>query len=330
MILRFFKNSQPVSFIIIFVLSIGFWAAGWLNNSSLIIVNPMPLYHLLLWVISPLPLWFAGFLGLILVNLQMFHLNKIVAKHEILYKSSHLPALFYLFLTAIIPAFTSFHPVIVVNTIMLFALDKIFRIYKNTSPQPLIFDACFLIAASSLFYLPTALFFVFFIIGLIILKSTNIKDWLIGFTGFLAPYLFVFTWYFLTDSLDELKAKYTFTLLTGFINLNGLILSGQIFTVSMLVLLTVLSLLKFRANYYKNIIRSRRFHQVLFVYMVVGFASLALTQSEEPSRFIILVIPFAVLFSYYFLTIKKLWWSELLFWVLSSIIIFNYVYPIIL
>ena len=329
MILGIFRNSQPLSFIIITALTIGFWLAGWLTDSSIIIINPMPLYHLFLWMISPFPIWFAGIIGLVLVNLQVLYFNQIAEKHEILYKNSYFPAWFYFMLCVLIPAFTSFHPIVIANTLLLFVIDKIYKIYKNPSTNSMIFDACLLISIASLFYLPAVVFYLFFAVSLIILKTTKFKDWIIALTGSITPYLLVFVWYFLTGDLDELSAKYELTSMINWLHFSRITFPEYKITTGLIAIIFILSLLKLRSNYFKNVIRIRRYHQVLFIYLVFGVFTLTISTSEEVIRFSILIIPIAFLFAYYFLTLKKLWWSGLLFWSLSLIILFNYIYPMI-
>jgi len=330
MILSIFKKSQPVSSIIIPLIATTFWVLGWVSNKGLVVVNPMPLYHLTLWIISPLPIWFAGILGLALVFWQIFYFNKLTEKHEIHYRNSYLPALFFLLLCILIPSFTSFNPVLIINIILLHSIDKIFRIYKHPSPYSLIFDACFLIAIASLFYLPAIVFVVFFILSLSLLRPTNVKDWIVALSGFIIPYILVTVWYFITGTLDELWAKFIYTPWSNLWVLEKISFNGSFFTAILILFLMIISLLRLQNNFFKNVIRIRRFHQVLLIFLITGIGTIFLTNSKDPYRFSILIIPIATLISYYFLTINKPWWSEFLFWALTIVILFNFISPIIL
>jgi hypothetical protein len=235
-----------------------------------------------------------------------------------------------MFLYILVPSFTTFNPVLISNIFLLYAIDKVFNIYKNPSPHSLIFDTCFLMAIASLFYLPALAFVVFFILSLSLLKPTNLKDWIVALTGFIIPYLLVIVWYFLTDTLDEFRAKFVYLPLSDLLSLDKIKFNGSIITAIVILFFVVIALLRLQNNFFKNVIRVRRFHQVLLIFLITGIGTLFMTLSKDPYRFSILIIPIATLISYYFLTIKKSWWSEVLFWALALVILFNFISPIIL
>ncbi len=329
MILSIFKKSRPASFLLVPVTALIFFILGWMGDSGLVIINPMPFYNLFLWMVSPLPIWSLGVIALLMVLLQVFHFNKLIEKHEILYKNSYLPGWFYLIFSILIPSFVSFHPILFANTISLFALDKIFRIYKNPNPQALIFDAGLLFSLASLFYLPSVLFFVFLAASLLVIKTFNLREWIIGFAGLLIPYLLILVWYFFTGTMDEFISKLTYRPLTNLWNTEGLLLEGYRATIIVVVILFLLALWKLRANYFKNVIRIRRYQQVMLMYLLIGFCTMAISPSEDPYRFAILVPPVALLIAYYFLAIRKEWLTEVLFGLLFIVLLVNYIYPMI-
>jgi hypothetical protein len=329
MILNIFKRSQPVSFVILPVAGAILWITGWMDHSGMVITNPMPLYYLTIWTINPLPFSFAGVISLALVISQVFHFNSIVQKHEVLNRTSYVPALTFFLMSAMIPAFTTFNPIIFANSILLIVIDKTFRIYKNPNPVPLIFDSCFLIGVATMFYLPAIIFFLFFITCLFILKTVAIKEILISITGILIPFIFVVTWYFMTGTMEELYSKITYRPIGQLYNPEGLELQGHTLTIILITILFFTSLWKLRTGFYKSIIKVRRFYQLFFVFIIAGIISLLFSPTESPYRFMILVPPLSIFISNYLVSVTKNWWSELFFWLLVSLIIFNYSYPFI-
>jgi len=326
LILNLFKNSQPVAFILVPVFLAAAWISASYGDSTFLVSNPMPLYNILYSFIGSLPAWAGGTFGFFLTLSQVFHLNFIVNKHEVLYKNSYLPALFYLLFVSMIPQFLTFHPVLITNTILLFVLDKLFKVYKNPAAMSLAFDSCFLIGLATLFYLPAISFFLLFAISILILKTFSWRDWLVGLIGLSLPFFFTFIYYFWSDDLGTFAQKFFLNNIRQLWDTSGLVLQGYRITLAVISVLFVLTLIRIRQHFYKNVTRIRNFQQVIFILLGVALLSLIFTSgSAAVYRFSILVIPIAVMISYYFLAAKKKWWTELLFWVLLGLVVFNHV-----
>ncbi len=325
MILNLFKNSQPLSFVIIPVYLAVAWISASYGDSTFLVSNPMPLYNVIFGVFSDLPAWAGGVFGFILTTSQVIHLNYIVQKHEVLYKNSYLPALFYLIFLTVIPQFLTFHPVLIANSILLFVLDKLFKIYKNTGAMSLAFDSCFLIGLTTLIYLPAISFFLVFALSILILKTFSWRDWVVGLIGLALPFIFTFIYYFWINDLNEFSEKFFLGNIRQLWDTGGLVLQGYRITLGVVLLVMILTLNRIRQNFYKNVTRIRNFQQVIFIFLGVALLSLIFTAgSVAVYRFSILVIPLSVMISYYFLAAKKKWWTELLFWVLLGLVIFNH------
>jgi hypothetical protein len=325
LIIRLFKESHPVAYIIIPVLIAVFMVLSWQGPEVYVVWNPMPLYNLLLAAVESMPEWLTGFLVTGLLISQVFHLNHIVRKHEVLYKNSFLPMLFFMIFLVIIPQFMIFHPVLFVNSILIFILDKLFRIYKNQSPLPLIFDTGFLIGVASLVYLPAISIFLLFAVSILILKTFSWRDWIIGLFGLVLPFFFTFVYYLWIDGLEEMRAIFFLDDLTRILDPGGIALRGYRITIGVVALVMMLTLNRIRQNFYKNVTRIRNFQQVIFIYLIVALLSLAFTGSVAVYRFAILTIPISIMISYYFLAGKKAWWNEVLFWLMMATVIVNYI-----
>lgn len=324
MVIRLFKESHPATFIIVPVFILIFLVISWHGPGEYVVQNPMPLYDLVLGFVNSIPELLTGFFVLAILVSQVFHLNFIIGKHEVLYRNSYLPALLFTVLLVMIPQFMTFHPVLLVNSLLIFVFDKLFKIYKNPSPLPMMFDACFLIGIATLIYLPAISFFLLFAASVLILKTFSWRDWTIGFIGFCLPFFFAFVYYFWIDGLDTLKEKFFLNNISRLINPEGFALRGYTITLVVISLITILTLLRISQNFYKNTTRIRNFQQVIFISMVVGMLSLAVTGSVAIYRFSILTIPLSTMISYYFLSGKKAWWNEVLFWILIATVIVNY------
>jgi hypothetical protein len=284
----------------------------------------MPLYDFLLGLVLRLPEWVTGLIVYLLLISQVLHLNRIIGKHEVFYKNSFLPALFFMMFLVMIPQFITFHPVLIINSLLILILDKLFNIYKNPAPIPQAFDICFIIGVATLIYLPAISFFLLFAFSMVILKTFSWRDWLVGFTGLILPFFFAFIYYFWIDGLEDMKQKFFLNDLTRIIDTSGLVLQGYRITLVVVVAIMGLTILRIRQNFYKNTTRIRNFQQVFFIYLFVALVSLAFSGSVAVYRFAILTIPISTLISYYFLAGKKAWWNETLFWILMAVVVLNH------
>ena len=305
------------------------WISASYGDTLHLVANPMPLYNVVYGFLSKGPVWLAGLAGFLLTTSQVFHLNSIVQKHEVLYKNSYLPALFYLLFLAIIPPFLVFHPVHIVNSILIFILHKLFKIYKSATAQSLAFDTCFLIGIATLFYLPAISLFLLFALSILILKTFSWRDFVTGLIGLAIPFFFTFLYYFWFDGLDELADRFFLKNIRQLWDMGGLELQGYRVTLGLILVIFALTLVRIRQNFYKNVTRIRNFQQVIFILLGVSILSLLFTSGlTAVYRFSILVIPLSVMISYYFLAAKKKWWTETLFWVILGVLIFNHIMAI--
>ncbi len=324
MIINFFKAQQPLAFIILPLALLVIWIFSGLQYFTVVADNGMPLYSLLMTLTNNWPAWLLVCLGYLLVCSQCLHLNTILNKYEVLYKASYLPALFFLLFSAILPQFVVFHPLLFVNTIMLFVFEKILRLYKSNQPLALDFDACLLISMASLFYFPAALFAFLFFISLSILKPFSWRDWVVGLLGLLTPYFFTFVIFFLKDQWREFLDFILSTPIREKMEIKDLVPKGYQLTILVAGAFFLAALLKLRNNFYKNDIRTRNFQQVIIIFILTSAGSALLTRENMLFKLNVMTIPFSVIVSNYFLSIKKRWWAEILFYMLLATLIFNY------
>ncbi|HKR07475.1 MAG TPA: hypothetical protein VJY62_22765 [Bacteroidia bacterium] len=324
MVIRFFKSRQPLVYVVFVVIALAAWSAGY-PGFTIESRSSMPFYNLLLKLISPDHKFIYFLLGLSLILSQTIHLNFICNKHEVLYRNSFLPGLFYLLLSVSIPQFISFHPVLIVNSILIFTLNKIFRLYKNDTPLAWDFDSCVLLSFMTLFYLPAVIFLLLYAVSLIILRPFSWRDWVVGLMGFLTPVFFVLLFYFLNDTFGEIKHFIHTTEISRKFNIKNAVPGGYPFTIIWVSAVFILSLLKIRLNFLKNTAKTRSYQLIILFLVIISLLMIIFTPSEMLFRFSILCIPLSIIVAYYFLTTKKAWLTDPVLYLLVAFIIYNYI-----
>jgi len=321
--IKLLKSNPALNFILVPLLVLLIWTHAYFNGFE-VINNGMPLYGVLLFWLSPDNRLAYCILAGLLILFQAFYFNYILNKNEIIPKKSWIFSIFYVILMSLLPQFLVFHPMMIGITLIVSVIDKIFSLYKNNNSLALDFDIGLIISLAALFYFPLILFYVLYMIALVILKPFSIRDWIVGLMGLVLPFFLMFTYYFLTDQFQNLTGAFYTENINNQINFWRLVPKGFGITIGYVAFLMVISLFHLAGIIGKNVIRIRNLQQVMLIFIIIGGIILLLTRDIYLFRFTVLCIPFAFLLTIYFATVKKVWYAEVLFWLLVSNLIYNY------
>jgi hypothetical protein len=322
--IRFYKSLNTISLFFIPAFVIALWLQGFTKPNFVVESTDGLLYGIVSSFLALLPRFLQVLLAMALVSYQAIYLNLLFNKHEVLYKNTYLPSLFYVLVMSFSSDITMFHPILLVNLILLAVMDKIFTLFKSANPVSQIFDSCFLISLCSLIYFPSVVMFAIFFFALIALRSFSLRELLVAFTAFLLPYFFLVVYAFVTDSPDAFTN--TFLVQFSFVNPDIDFSAEKILLVPAfyLAMLLVFSLLKLRANYYKNAIRTRSALQIILAYFILAIAAFVLAKPFSISHFTLAAVPASGFLAYFYLAVKKrMWLVELSFWVLVAMVVWN-------
>jgi len=312
MIIRFFKDSSPVGYLLA-LLMLGAALIAWGRFEVAIDASEsMPLYQIFTSAIALLPVWSIGTIIFLLIGSQAYHWNTVVANHEVLYKKSLLPLLLFIIFATSLPVFLSLNPVMPVISFTIIILDKLFKIYKNPNPLSLVFDSAFLAGISTLFWFQAIWLIPFLLIAVFILKPINLRDIVVLLIGFCTPFLLTFVCLFLLDKGPIGELLFPLSRLEFQLNPIELIKKEGIF-ISMVVVTMILSVWRINRNFYKNATRVRMYQQTVFLLLLFILIGVWASGKDHSYGYYFMSIPFATMVSYYFLIGKKKWWSELYF-----------------
>lgn len=313
MFVRIFKTTQPLPLVLLALVSGAMWFISWVFHFRVHPADGMPLYDLFYYLLRNLPGWSLALTGFLLVTSQAIHFNYLLNKHDILYKQSWLPALLYVILGGLIPAFLGFHPVLFVNSVFILALERIISLYKNPSPLSLAFDSALLFSIAALFYLPCAVFFVFYGIAMLILRPFNWREAVAGMLGLIIPFLFALLYYFMNDQLDTFTDRLFHTGIATDFTLAHLSAGPFLYSAVFVILLLVMSVIRLQGNYYKNVTKARLVQQMMLMFIPFGLFTVVISRDTDMWRYMILLIPFSMYLGYYFLSAGKKILAELVF-----------------
>jgi hypothetical protein len=323
--IRLYKSVQPIGFFILPLITLLLWLPGFMKSPFLKDESSGIVYNVIANGLSYLPQFIQVLLAVGLIVFEAIYLNLLLNKYEVLYKNTYLPSLFYVLAMSFSSQVTFFHPILFVNLLMLFVLNKSFSLFKNEAPESAIFDSCFILSLATLFYFPTVMLFVFFLFSLEFLRTFRIREWLIAIVAFSLPYFFLSVFAFCSNTLTPFISDLRSNLSFHKIHMDPVFTNKLNLFILCFLLIFLFSLVKLRTNFYKNSIKTRGEQQILFTYLILVIGAFFLESGTQYIHFTLAAIPVSTFVAYYYMTPKKrLWLYELSFWVLVVLIVQNH------
>lgn len=314
MLLRFFRSTGAQ--LIIFIIAGGFvlWLHSFLKTPGTTFLFDdlkMPSYKLVSEIFPVHTLW-ATLLTFILVVVQGFLLVRMNTRFILINNRTYLPAIFFILLTSAIPGLQRLNPVIFSGFFLILALEQMFRSHRRENPVAYeYFVASFLISTGATFY-PFLLFFIFIVwVGMANLRPFNWRELVFTILGFLLPWFFVFSYYYLVydepsrilnDFSALFEATYDFPQPTSRTFILGIFLA---------ILIVVASAHMIRVYQGQKILPRKAF--TIFLWLFINSLAVFLLFSQASAEMLFLMaIPLSYLFAHYFNFVKSMFWGNVL------------------
>ncbi len=215
-----------------------------------------------------------------------------------------LPGIQYLILISIFPSLQFLTPVLPAVIFLILAIIRITATYRKNGIAYSYFDAALLIAIGSLFYASLIWFGILLFIGILLLRTFDLREVLVAVLGLATPYIFLYGIFFVADKdISELTRVITGCLLD---NRQGLewsrmaIVSGAFIVMTLLVatlyLFTVFTTKK---------VKSRKIFSLQIWVGIVTLMIYLLSPSANEELIYILAIPAAYILSHYYIQKKR-------------------------
>jgi hypothetical protein len=129
-------------------------------------------------------------LAIVLTFAQGVYLMSIASRHRLFARHTAIPAFAYIALSAIHPALGQFSVQLLINWLLLGALDTILHFTKREEPNRTIFNAGFFMGCALLLHFPAVIYFLLFFLALLWLRAFKPGEAIVGFLGYLTPVYF--------------------------------------------------------------------------------------------------------------------------------------------
>jgi hypothetical protein len=135
---------------------------------------------------------------------QALYLNNIAIRRKMVAKPTYNIAFFYIVLTSLSPMLTYFSELLLVNWLVLIALDILLGIHQTPHPRKNVYNAGFFLSFAALLHFPAVNYLLLLVFALLMLRSFNPAEWIVGLMGYITPVYFVAALLFLIDRLPEM------------------------------------------------------------------------------------------------------------------------------
>ncbi len=152
---------------------------------------------------ASMPLFFPIVTYLFLF-LQAVVLTRFINGQRMMTRSSFLPGMAYLMLTSLLPAWNQFTAPLLINSILLFILSRLFSIYNQPSVRGTIFNIGMALGIAGFLQISSLTFVIWIFLALAIMRPFRLNEWLICVLGITTPFYF-YAIYTLMDGAWELK-----------------------------------------------------------------------------------------------------------------------------
>lgn len=311
MLLRLLRSTGAQIILLIPILAILLWLPAFAHPAEGIFLfdsYPMPSYKLISEIVH-----IGSFLGttiaLLLVIAQAFLLVRLNTRFNLINNRTYMPAIIFILLTASIPDLQRLNPVIFSGFFLLLGIELMFNGYQSGKVAYEFFTASFFISLGATFY-PYLLFFLFIVwASLVILRPFNWREWVFSIMGFLLPWFFVFSYYYLIHN----DPAHILTDLTKVFNIDydfpqySLLL--YIFGGFAGLLILISSQLMIKEFTSKKILPRKAF--LIFLWLFINCLGVYLLVDQASVELLFLAaIPLSFLFSHYFTFVKSNFWGE--------------------
>lgn len=328
MLLSLFKSKQPVTLVLIFVLTLLLWFNPFANQLVLFNdnSNQMPLF-VLSKLIIPGGTTFSRIIGFALIISIALLIIRLNIRYNFFSERSYLPSIIFIMLVVGVANVHDYYSILPASLLFVFSLDKLLQTYKSDSLSYKIFDAGFILGLSALFYFNMVFFIVFIWMALLILRPFYWREWIFSILGLAIPFFITVSIYYLFNiKVPDFNVETTSSLVQAFTDTKFSSLQ-YLFLGSIFLLVIVASQFLLRTIGTKKIFTRKTFN-LFFTLFISSLFLFFLFRSVSSEIIGITAIPLTIVISNYFLQARSSIWMDVFFYIFLISFILTQLIPI--
>lgn len=320
--IKFFSKYQPLYLISLLPIIL---ALVWLPNFLFPKANVIPISNIatpifdLITNIVDVESIYMRIVAIILVYLQAIWFANLVNSQEIFRNKNYLPALFFVLLMSSYPALQKLNPILLANFFIIPVFQQLKNLYLKKSIKTELFLMGFLTGLASLVYFPYVIFSLFVFLSLIIFRTPSLRQLFIILLGLAFPYYWFYSVLFLLDIPFNIPGENIEVSISFIEIMSGYNWKDYIYFVfgSVFFVLSFFRILAFNTN---RTVIVKNFINSYLVFLVISFLSLFWIKKYPVPLAGMIVFPFSVFLSNFFINQKKPWFAEMLFWIIVAVV----------
>lgn len=317
-----FRDRSDINILFIVVLSLLLHFHIWLQT-PMVIANAKDglLAYLLMEYIQPLPSIVLLILFQTLIISQALRLNILLSQLKMFQQITYLPAFIYILLTALFPYWDVISTGLVANSLVIWILVKLLRLYDQSKPQAIEFNIGFILGISILLYEPIAILIPVVLFAIIIIRPFKLTEWLVLLMGITLPFYFVFAFIFLTNNTAGVMQ------FLPRLDWKNPLVRPEIQTILALICIgiqLIIGLYYWQLQQSRFIIQVRKYWGVLFLVLMVTLFQPIIFSTQALYASAIVITPLVCFISFAYTNPKRLIIPNLLFWTSIAIIVYNH------
>jgi hypothetical protein len=317
-----YRDKSDINILFIALLSLALHFHIWVQP-PLVIANDSDglLAYLLFHYVKPLSPLVLAILFQVIVLSQAIRLNVLLSQLKMFQQVSYLPAFTYLMLTAIFPYWDVISSGLVANSLLIWILVKLLRLYDQNQPQTIEFNIGLILGGSILLYEPIAILIPVVLFALTIIRPFKLTEWLVLMMGILLPFYFVFAYEFLFLATPEYRHY------LPRLDWKNPLVRPDLKVILALIVVGVQLLAGFmywQQQQTRFIIQVRKYWGVLLLTLLLTLFQPIIFSVQALYASAIVLTPLACFITFAYTTPKRLLVPNLLFWTAVAVIVYNH------
>ena len=252
-----------------------------------------------------------------LLFLQAIILTRFINTQRMMSRPTFFPGMAYLLITSLLPEWNYFSAPLIVNTILLFVLSGLFKIYNQQDAKGAIFNIGMALGVASFLFFPAITFIVWILLALAVMRSFKLNEWVLCIVGITTPFYFYAIYLFVDDKWSWQHLLPHFSIGLPSIK-QSVWLAGSAF---LLVVPFLAGGYYVQDNLRKMLIQVRKGWSLLLLYLLGAIFIPFVNNSDTFENWVMAAIPFAAFHActYLYSTLRII--PLLLFWLTVTFIL---------
>lgn len=263
-----------------------------------------------------LPALYPG-IAFSLLFIQSVWLTQFINNRRLISFSTYLPGMSYLLISSLFPEWNHFSAALLINTILLFILSGLFRIYNQQKAKGTIFNIGLALGIASFLFLSSLAFVIWVLLALAVMRPFRVNEWLLCILGITTPYYF-YGVYLLVEGQWSWNNLVPYLSITAPEIKQSAWVAGSAF---LIVIPFFIGGYYVQENLRRMLIQVRKGWSLLLLYLLTAMIVPFINTNQNFENWILAAIPFAAFHASAYLYSKIKLVPLLLFWLTAAFVL---------